>query len=87
MARAAAMARLGHEKAAAFAQAQIGQRLSVLTESRAADGRWQGWSENYIRVRIQDGDRLDANRIVGVRIDALDPDGKALQGHLDNATT
>ena len=84
--RAAAMARLGRAKAAAFAQAQIGQRLSVLTESRAADGRWQGWSENYIRVRIQDGDRLDANRIVGVRIDRLDPDGKALQGHLDDAT-
>lgn len=83
--RAAAMTRLGHDKADAFAQAQIGQRLAVLTEKRTPDGRWQGWSDNYIRVRIAADNGLDVNRVVGVRIDARDPDGKGLLGHRDEA--
>lgn len=48
----------------------IGKEVSVLIESRSKDnpGFWQGYSDNYIRVTLQDKRNLK-NRIIKVRLD------------------
>lgn len=43
-----------------FQRDQVGQRLEVLWEERR-DGVWLGTSDNYIRVRLEDGDETDAS--------------------------
>jgi len=48
----------------------IGKEVSVLVESRSKDNPkvWQGYSDNYIRVTLQDKRNLK-NRIIKVRLD------------------
>jgi len=58
--------RLTQDKATAFAQAQLGSTVVVLTESCNAAGQWQGWSDNYLRVTV-DG-ACGGNQLVTVRI-------------------
>lgn len=48
--RAQAMRELGAEQRARFRESFIGCELEVLWEKRWRDGRWAGWSDNYIRV-------------------------------------
>ena len=79
--RAAELARLGRAKADAFARAQVGQCLEVLTEQVEADGLWQGWSDNYLRVRIGDSAGLEPNLLLPVGIDGVSDGAAGLVGH------
>jgi len=79
--RAAELSRLGRDKAAAFAHSQVGRCLEVLTEAVSTAGLWEGWSDNYLRVTIGADAGLEANRLVPVWIDRVDPDGGTLLGH------
>lgn len=67
---------LSAEKAAAFAAAQVGERLEVVVEMpRDAQGRLTGISDNYQRVAFVGPDdlvgRLVAAKVTGVTGDAL----------------
>jgi threonylcarbamoyladenosine tRNA methylthiotransferase MtaB len=68
--RATELSRLGLEKAAAFAQSQVGQVLQIITEELTPRGTWQGWSDNYLCVEIPATPDLDANQCVTVQIEA-----------------
>jgi threonylcarbamoyladenosine tRNA methylthiotransferase MtaB len=53
-------------------QAYLNQRLQVLIEERAADGRYRGWSENYLDVHVdRPGRELHPGEIVEVEAGQL----------------
>lgn len=60
--RAANLRALAAQKDAAFADTQIGQTLPVLLETSSPTP--QGWSDNYLKVRISSKLTLQANTIV-----------------------
>jgi len=51
--RCAKMRRLAEQKAEAFAESQIGERIQILTENINKAGHWEGWSDNYLRVELE----------------------------------
>ena len=69
--RAQELAKLGREKAAEFAKKQVGQCLTVLTESRLANGNWQGLSDNYLELEIADAP-ADLGQNCLVRVEAVE---------------
>ncbi len=69
---------LGRGAALAFAQSQLGQRLTVLTEAPAQDGRPHGVTDNYLPVELVDAPPdLGAGRFVEAEIVEVLPDGTA----------
>jgi len=50
--RSVALRGLAAEIRARFARSQLGTRQEVLLEAPVADGRWQGLTGNYLRVRL-----------------------------------
>jgi threonylcarbamoyladenosine tRNA methylthiotransferase MtaB len=50
LARSRAMLAAAAESSRAFLEARLGAAASVLFETRRPDGRWEGYSENYIPV-------------------------------------
>lgn len=72
---------LNAAKATAFARAQVGQQLEILTETCNRQGNWEGWSDNYQRVEVlnspADG---GANRLLRVQVEAMTEECR-LQGH------
>jgi threonylcarbamoyladenosine tRNA methylthiotransferase MtaB len=44
------MRELGAEQRRRFKERFLGRDLDVLWEKRRRDGRWTGWTDNYIRV-------------------------------------
>ncbi|MFQ5596447.1 MAG: tRNA (N(6)-L-threonylcarbamoyladenosine(37)-C(2))-methylthiotransferase MtaB [Nitrospiria bacterium] len=69
-ARAAALCALSDQKRKTFYRKAIGATASVLFETRLADGRFSGLTENYIRVAAV-SDRDLRGRIAPVRIASL----------------
>ncbi len=69
-ARSARMHRVAARKKADFYAAQEGRELRVLFEQRDIDGAFVGFSDNYVKVRLECEDDL-RNRFVGVRITGL----------------
>jgi threonylcarbamoyladenosine tRNA methylthiotransferase MtaB len=69
-ARAAELTRLGRLQAEAFARAQVGQTLHIITETRSSDGTWEGWSDNYLRVEVPDAPERAVNQWLSVHIEA-----------------
>ncbi|HYG56939.1 MAG TPA: tRNA (N(6)-L-threonylcarbamoyladenosine(37)-C(2))-methylthiotransferase MtaB [Symbiobacteriaceae bacterium] len=69
------MIELGRELALAFAQRFQGQALQVLAEEEAdTDPGWlEGYTDNYIRVRLPGGEELK-NCIIPVRITSVEED-------------
>ena len=71
----AARSRVLHELAArkkrAFYEAQIGRTVRVLFEERLADGRYVGFSDNYVKVAVKTPREL-ANRFEFVHVTAVD---------------
>jgi threonylcarbamoyladenosine tRNA methylthiotransferase MtaB len=67
------MIALGRELALNFANRHLGQTLTILTEEEAdtEPGWLEGYTDNYLRIRIQGGDELK-NCIIPVRITAVD---------------
>lgn len=49
----------------------IGKKLRVLTEETDSQGRWLGYSDNYIKVAIEDNN-LSTNQLIDVKIDSMD---------------
>jgi len=64
------LAEAANRSAKKYRKRFIGKVLSVLIESRSKDNPkvWQGYSDNYIRVTLQDKRNLK-NRIIKVRLD------------------
>jgi len=56
--RARIMAEVGHRQKNKFAQSFIGRAVNVLFES-SHEGNWEGWTGNYIRVRVKDDTELN----------------------------
>ncbi|MFQ6033448.1 MAG: MiaB/RimO family radical SAM methylthiotransferase, partial [Candidatus Bipolaricaulia bacterium] len=75
--RAQRLRELGERLARRVKRAYIGRRLWVLVEERAADGRWRGWSENYIDVHI-DGPGRELRPGELVEVEALELSGDHL---------
>jgi len=68
--RARLMRELGAEQRRRFQQRFVGREMDVLWEQRWRDGRWSGWTDNYIRVAARaEGDM--SNQITGARLLAL----------------
>ena len=63
--------------AAAYRRRFLGRAAGVLWEGRDEEGRWQGLTDTYLRVRALASDNL-YNRISTVRLTALCEGG--LQG-------
>ena len=51
----------------------VGRQLPVLWEKQRHDGRWTGWSDNYLRV-VASSDRDLCNRITSARILSVERD-------------
>jgi len=72
--RGAVLRRLSDRKRRAFMAAQLGQTREVLLEN-PRDGRWPGYTDNYIRVVCPPPDEQDwRNRLVRVRLDRVTAD-------------
>jgi threonylcarbamoyladenosine tRNA methylthiotransferase MtaB len=78
-ARADAMRNLGQRLAAQYRDRFIGQRMAVLWERRRADGRWYGWTDNYLRVAVESACDLH-NRIIPTEL--VGTSEGVLSGHL-----
>lgn len=75
--RVAELIALGERLALAFHRRLVGRDVEVLVEEEAAgDGRLQGYSANYVRVRFPGGAELK-NRLARVRVTTADADGVA----------
>lgn len=64
--RARIMAEVGNRQKNSFAQSFVNREVDVLFETNK-EGFWEGWSGNYIRVRVQSESDLN-NKICRVRI-------------------
>ncbi|MFQ5628642.1 MAG: tRNA (N(6)-L-threonylcarbamoyladenosine(37)-C(2))-methylthiotransferase MtaB [bacterium] len=69
-ARSKRMHRISEQNRDNFYKRFIGKNLRVLTEETDAQGRWLGYSDNYIKVAIDD-DKLLENQLVNVRIGSV----------------
>jgi threonylcarbamoyladenosine tRNA methylthiotransferase MtaB len=69
--RARQMRELGAEERRRFKKRFLGRDLDVLWEKRWRDGRWTGWTDNYIRVVMSEEADL-FNQITPVRLVALE---------------
>lgn len=73
-ARVRRLIELGDELAAAYRRRFLGREALVLWERRGRDGRWEGLTDTYLRVRAPSDAEL-ANRLTRVRLVALSEDG------------
>lgn len=69
--RARRMRVLGSEQRQRFRKRFVGRKLDVLWEKQRGDGRWAGWTDNYIRVVAQGSDHL-YNQITPTRLVGLE---------------
>jgi threonylcarbamoyladenosine tRNA methylthiotransferase MtaB len=67
------MIELGARKKRAFYESFLGMEIDVLFEERDKQGFWSGFSDNYIRVKVKNGDDLK-NRLKRVRLLKIDND-------------
>lgn len=72
---------LAQRRAAAYADRQIGSRLTVLVEE--LEPQPSGWSDNYLRVRITSPRPLNVNTFADVRITAAH-EKRGLTGELSD---
>ena len=64
-ARAAEMRKIAAHKEREFAKSQIGKNLPVLLEKSSPGA--QGWSDNYLQIRLKGPEKLAVNTIVQAR--------------------
>lgn len=52
----------------------LGRQLTVLIESQPdkEDGKFSGYSENYIRVKVEDATKRDVNRLIQVKVKTIE---------------
>ena len=66
--RARKLKKIATQSARKIKQSFVGQELQVLVEERADNGRWRGYSENYLDVQLYDEKQLQPGQIVKVKI-------------------
>ncbi len=76
--RMACMLEVADSTERAFREFHLGTKAEVLWEG-ARKGRWQGMTDNYLRVFARSQEDL-RNRLIPTRLDSLVPDG--IDGHL-----
>lgn len=81
--RSQRLLQLSESKTEAFYQRHIGQTMKVLMEKPKPGMPMHGFTENYIRVELDNNEALD-NRIVAIRLDKFNEDRTALRGILLN---
>lgn len=69
---------LAEARAAAFARSQVGCEVRVLTEECSEAEGAEGWSGNYLRVRLDEAG-LRTNRLVDARVTEVG-DGRVVRG-------
>lgn len=74
---------LSDEKTESFYMRYIGKEAKVLMEHSKPGTKMHGFTDNYIRVELENDDRLD-NQIVDVRLGEFNEETVALQGNLKN---
>lgn len=74
---------LSDEKTKSFYMRYIGKEAKVLMEHSRPGTKMHGFTDNYIRVELENDDRLD-NQIVDVRLGEFNEETVALQGNLKN---
>lgn len=79
--RSQRLLQLSEQKTEAFYQRHIGKIVKVLAEKSKPGMPMYGFTENYIRVELENNDALD-NRIVRVRLDGFNESRTALRGTL-----
>jgi threonylcarbamoyladenosine tRNA methylthiotransferase MtaB len=72
--RAQRLREIARQSGESFRRRFLGQVLPVLWENRAADGRWSGLTDNYIRVLTHSEDDL-ANEVRATQLCDLVPGG------------
>ena len=77
--RSQRLLQLSDEKTAAFYARHIGQEMKVLMEKSKPGTPMHGFTENYIRVEIENDEALD-NQIITVRLGDFNEDKTALLG-------
>ena len=65
--RSVRMHELSDQKKRKFYQRFVGSKVRVLTEDQNKTGEWQGFSDNYIKVKAA-APQLQPNRLIEVRI-------------------
>ena len=70
---------LSDEKTRSFYARHIGQEVTVLMEHSKPGCPMHGFTDNYIRVELEQNDALD-NQLIRVRLGDFNDDGTALKG-------
>ena len=70
---------LSDEKTQAFYARHIGQMMPVLMEKSKVGSPMHGFTENYIRVEVENDASLD-NQVIAVRLGGFNEDKTALKG-------
>ena len=73
-ARSARLHELSEKKKRLFHEKFFGKNLRVLTEEQDEQGRWLGFSDNYIRVALSEGG-LSRNQLVPAILDEIEVEG------------
>ena len=72
---------LGDTMARAYRERQLGQAARVLLEERRPDGRWEGYTPEYVHTLVEGSpeamDALSSGQIVSVRVEKLTREGMA----------
>lgn len=84
--RSQRLLQLSELKTEAFYQRHIGKEMKVLMEKSKSGMPIHGFTENYIRVELDNNDLLD-NRIVGIRLGEFNESRTALRGILTDENT
>ena len=66
---------IGRETSRAYRESWLGETVRVIPEERDAEGRWMGYTPEYIEVRLSPDSRCEQGRTVAVRLDGLTGDG------------
>ncbi|MFV0399691.1 MAG: tRNA (N(6)-L-threonylcarbamoyladenosine(37)-C(2))-methylthiotransferase MtaB [Oscillospiraceae bacterium] len=78
-ARSRKMIEATNETRRAFLESQVGRTVQVLFETPTADGRWEGYSENYTPVRVI-AQESPEGKILPVAITSVEEDGEGCSG-------
>lgn len=77
--RVKALMHLGDTKLRMFAEDQVGSLSQVLFERRDREGLWEGYTTNYVRVKVHSNENLE-NQIRSISLDSLN--GTGVKGSL-----
>lgn len=72
---------LGDEKLENFSKSQIGRASEILFERKDKNGYWQGYTSNYLKVRVKSSSQLK-NKIKKVQILSYSDEVKILEARL-----